>query len=324
MSKFMRDSVAAWVAFAVAVLGAIASIMLILMFWIELPFNGPYAFGAGYEVFVAIASVLSALLVLHLSRMAGASVAGRVLAPLVAVLLVVEALFALLLVAGVIEFAVSVSITVMALFMQGVWMFWLNQRLYRSGTISTFMGTFGWLIGACLVVGLPISAIGLLLPTLSIGQLLVLGFGIFLAGGAWLIWPIWWLMVGVRMLRGNRGVQSTQGGRANSTSNGAGSARRAEATPAAGATRVPAAMQDPGATRSVGSVQPTGIAAPNVSAGDTGIAARAAAAAAAAGRTPQSGSNASDAAGNVPAADAPNTLGGADAPLRARGRRRAE
>ncbi|GAB3128390.1 hypothetical protein [Glaciibacter psychrotolerans] len=208
MSKFMRDAQAAWVAFAVALLGVIASVLLLLMFAVELPFNGPYGYGAGYEVLTAGASVLSAVLVLYLSRMARPGPSARVLAPALAILLIVEAAFALLLVLHLVAVEVSVAATLTVLVLEGIWLIWLNRRLGRLGAFSPFLSTFGWLIGACLTIGVPISVLGLLLPPLEILQLLVLGFGVFLAGGAWLVFSLWWLMVGVRLLRGPRNGQS--------------------------------------------------------------------------------------------------------------------
>lgn len=196
MSKFMRDAQAAWVAFAVALLGVIASVLLLLMFAVELPFNGPYGYGAGYEVLTAGASVLSAVLVLYLSRMARPGPSARVLAPALAILLIVEAAFALLLVLHLVAVEVSVAATLTVLVLEGIWLIWLNRRLGRLGAFSPFLSTFGWLIGACLTIGVPISVLGLLLPPLEILQLLVLGFGVFLAGGAWLVFSLWWLMVG--------------------------------------------------------------------------------------------------------------------------------
>jgi predicted MFS family arabinose efflux permease len=50
----------AWIAFVVAVLGLGASVMLLLMFATEVPYNGPYRYGAAYEMLTAVASVLTA------------------------------------------------------------------------------------------------------------------------------------------------------------------------------------------------------------------------------------------------------------------------
>jgi hypothetical protein len=201
----MRDAQMAWIAFVVAVLGLGASVMLLLMFATEVPYNGPYRFGAAYEMLTAVASVLTAALVVHLSHLAGASSRGaRIFAPVLAALLVIEAGSGLLLVTHVVGYAVSTAITIAVLFLQGVWMIWLNRRMRRQGSIPAVVGTIGWLIGLCLAIGLPLGVLGLVLPPLRVGQLLVLGGGIFIAGAAWVILAVWWVMVGVWLMRGRR------------------------------------------------------------------------------------------------------------------------
>jgi len=226
MPSVMRDVRMAWLAFAVAALGVVASILLLLLFAMEVPYNGPYLFGAGYEVLTAVANVLTVALVMNLSRRAGPSGGGRVLAPVLSVMLVVAAGSAILLVTHVIGYVVSVTISIVVLLLQGVWMIWLNGRMANEHTFPRSVSTFGWLIGAGLVIGLPVAALSLILPPLTLIQLLVLGFGVFLAGGALLVYSFWWVMVGVWLMRGGGAAKGGTRPNARGTSNGSITARR--------------------------------------------------------------------------------------------------
>ena len=208
MASVTRDAQMAWVAFAVAVLGVIASVMLLVMFATEVPYNGPYVFGAGYEVLTAVSNALTAALILHLSHYAGPSAGEKVFTPVLAVLLVVGAGSGILLVAHVVSYTISVAVSILVLFLHGVWLFWFNRQMHRRQLLPRGVSTFGWLIGLAVMVGLALGTLSLLLPPLRIGQLLILGFGNFAAGGAWLIVPVWWVLIGVWLLRGRRGVRS--------------------------------------------------------------------------------------------------------------------
>lgn len=210
MASVTRDAQMAWVAFAVAILGLIASVMLLVMFATEVPYDGPYVFGAGYEVLTAVTNALTAALIMHLSHFAGPSAGEKVLTPVLAVLLIVGAGSGILLVAHVVSYTISVAVSIMVLFLQGVWLFWFNRQMHRRQLLPRGVSTFGWLIGLAVMVGLVFGTLGLLLPPLHIAQLLILGFGVFAAGGGWLIVPVWWVMVGVWLLRGGRPARGAE------------------------------------------------------------------------------------------------------------------
>ena len=211
MPSTTRDTLMAWLAFAAALLVIVATVLLILTFSTELPFNGPFVFGAGFEVVTAVGNVLTAALVLHLSRLASSSPGARVWTLVLCAFLVCTAILALLVAAQVIDYPFSVAATVVVLVLAGIWMIWVNRRFRSEGILPIFVGTFGWLIGLALVSGLPLAALGLVLPELTIAQLLALGFGVFLAGGAWVVWSVWWVCVGVSLLRGVRGGRDDEG-----------------------------------------------------------------------------------------------------------------
>ncbi|MGO4690647.1 hypothetical protein [Glaciibacter sp. 2TAF33] len=188
-----------WVAFAVAAVNLVASVMFVVMFLAEVPLNGPYIFGRTYDVLFAVSSVLAVFLIAHLDGKVKGSAGLRIVGLLASVVLLAAAVALVLLALGVVGVWVSVPLAVAAMFLHGVWMFWVNRRLGADGIFSRLLSTWGRLTGAGLMIGLVIGAVGIILPPLTIPQLLVLGLGIFVAGGVWAAWPVWYLMLGARL-----------------------------------------------------------------------------------------------------------------------------
>lgn len=194
-----RDERMSWVAFAVALVNLVASVLFIAMFLVEVPLNGPYAFGRTYDILFAISSVLAVLLIAHVSGKVKGSAGLRVVGGVTCLALLAAAVALVLLALGVVGVWVSVPIAVVAMFLHGAWMFWVNRSLNAQGVFPRLLSAWGWLTGAGLMIGLVIGGVGIILPPLTIPQLLVLGLGIFIAGGVWLVWPIWYLMLGARL-----------------------------------------------------------------------------------------------------------------------------
>jgi hypothetical protein len=188
-----------WVAFGVAAVNLVASVMLILMFLLEVPMNGPYVFGRTYGVLFAIGSVLSVVLITHLSGKVKSSTGVRVVGVLACAALLAAAVALAMLALGLAAVSITVPLAVAAMFLHGAWMLWANRRLGADGVFPGLLSVWGWVTGAALVLGLVIAAVGVILPRLTIAQLLVLGLGIFIAGGVWLVWPIWYVMLGSRL-----------------------------------------------------------------------------------------------------------------------------
>ena len=204
-----------------AAIGLAASVLLILMFVIEVPFNGPYAFGAGYELLAALGCVVSAVLVVKISARVASSVTARAFPPFVFLALIIGAIAAVLVTIDVFDAVVWILVQAGVLVMEAIWMFWVNRSLVTQGTLRPWTGSLGRLIGLGLMIGLPLAGIGLTLPVLTIPQILLLGVGVFLAGGVWLIWPLWWVLAGSQLRRVDGGASRTRP-----------SARRASATKA--------------------------------------------------------------------------------------------
>ena len=193
-----------------AVIGVTASVLLILMFVIEVPFNGPYAFGAGYELLAALGGVISAVLVIKISARVTSSAVSRAFPPLVFIALIVGAIAAYLVTINMFDAVVWILVQAGVLVLEAIWMFWVNRRLVAQGSLRPWTGSLGRLIGLGLMIGLPLAGIGLTLPVLTIPQILLLGLGVFLAGGVWLIWPLWWVLAGSQLRRGDGAAGSAR------------------------------------------------------------------------------------------------------------------
>lgn len=203
MTTRIQDVWMAPLALVNAAIGVIASVLLILMFVIEVPFNGPYAFGSGYELLAALGCVISAVLAVKISARLTPNAASRAFPPLVFIALIIGAIAAFLVTINIFDAVVWILVQAGVIFVEAGWMFWVNRRLLAEGIITPWAGSLGRLIGLGLMIGLPLAAIGLTLPVLTIPQILLLGVGVFLAGGVWLIWPLWWVLVGNQLRRGD-------------------------------------------------------------------------------------------------------------------------
>ncbi|MFT2816198.1 hypothetical protein [Leifsonia sp. A12D58] len=239
-----------------AAIGLVASVLLILMFVIEVPFNGPYAFGSGYELLAAAGCVISAVLVIKISARLAPSAASRTFPPLVFIALIIGAIAAVLVTINVFDALVWILVQAAVIFVEAAWMFWVNRQLVAEGAIRSWTGSLGRLIGLGLMIGLPLAGIGLTLQVLTIPQILLLGVGVFLAGGVWLIWPLWWLLVGTQLRRLDGAAGNSRSSAGNSRSSSGGS------RPSTGGTRSSTTGSRPtagrtNATRSVSAATPT-------------------------------------------------------------------
>jgi hypothetical protein len=210
-------------AFAAAAVTLVADILFILMYIFEVPTDGPYAYGRANNVFSAISGLMIALLILGVSSKAEDSPGSRLFVRVAVAATVVGAIASVLGMLGLLPFWISATVFIVVLLLQAAWMIWVNTRLYENGVFSRILSRCGQIVGYGLLLGMLIVAVSLLLPWLTVPELLVLGFGIFVGGGVWLAWPVWFVLLGVQLLRrpgaapapapGTRAVRSTRRGR---------------------------------------------------------------------------------------------------------------
>lgn len=213
-----------WVAFATAGVTLTAGGFLIAMFVLEAPYDGPYVFGRANDVLSAVGNVLIAALVLHVSRPAERPGRSRIFVRIVVAASVVAAVSSILLFSGLLAFEVSTAISIAVILLQAAWMLWVNTQLYELGVFSRLLSRCGQLVGAGLWMGLLTVGISAMFGWLTIAQVLILGLGVFIAGGVWLAWPIWFVMLGVHLRKRPAGAG------ADADAGGAGAGASAPAT----------------------------------------------------------------------------------------------
>lgn len=189
-------------AFATAAVTLVASIFLLLTYLFEVPTNGPYYYGTVNDLFTALGGLMVAVLILGISRGAENSTGSLFLVRAAVAATLIGAIGALLLLVNLLPFVVSTIISMAVLLLQGIWMIWVNSRLYAKGEFPRLLARCGQIVGWGLLVGLTLVAISLLLPWLTIPQLLVLGVGVFIGGGVWLAWPLWFVLLSLHLRRG--------------------------------------------------------------------------------------------------------------------------
>jgi hypothetical protein len=189
------------VAYAGGVVGIVGIVTLGLMFAIEVPRGGPYAFGTTNDIAGAVFSALFIPLVVRLRR----SVSGRPFDRLTNVTIaasIAGIVLPLMLVAGLIPFERQVFMVVAVFEVQSLWLFVAGRRLRRVAGFPTQVARFTAGVGASIIAGTAIAGAGFLLPSGSVPQIAIIGTGAILGAAGWIGWPVWFFAVGRALRRG--------------------------------------------------------------------------------------------------------------------------
>ena len=174
-----------------------------LTYVLEVSTDGPYQFGIAHRVVAAASNILIAVLVLRLSRNVENSRLTSILPPATAAISVLGAALLLLGIPGWLDFATSSLIAVAVLAIQALWMLWVSTRLYEQDYFSPVLGRGGQIIGVGMLLGILLVGGSVFIPPLTIPHVLVLGAGVFIGGGQWLAWPLWFVILAWEMRQAN-------------------------------------------------------------------------------------------------------------------------
>ena len=97
---------------------------------------------------------------------------------------------------GVLAFEVVAPITVAAWMVLSLWLLLVNRWLRLSDTLPVRLARLGELLGAGMLAGYLVVGLGLLLPWMSWGQLVVFGVGVLIGLPSWLGIPVWFVLLG--------------------------------------------------------------------------------------------------------------------------------
>lgn len=147
----------------------------------------------------ALSNVVLAAAIPMLSRRAARRRWERMLVRGAAGVLVVAAISAALLVAGVLAFEPSTVISMVAIGLQMVWLLWLNRRYAADPEVPVAVHRFGSVVAVTLLAGLALVGASFAFPWGSPAAYALLIPGVLGGGIAWLGWPAWYLLLGRHM-----------------------------------------------------------------------------------------------------------------------------
>lgn len=188
---------AALFAYAAGVTGILANLLLIAFFALQVgrPENGTWLGSAndlvgslGSAFMIPVALALSAWLPDRRSSQFVQFVGLSAMAILVA--------GGPLLVAGVLEFEVQAPIVMGAWVVLSLWLFLVNRWLRSSGAFPTRTARFGEAVGTLVLIAAGVAGLGLLLPWMSLPQLILFSAGGVLAATGMIGTPFWFLLLG--------------------------------------------------------------------------------------------------------------------------------
>jgi hypothetical protein len=101
-----------------------------------------------------------------------------------------------LLVLGVLTFEVQTPIAMAALVILSLWLLLVNRWLRLSSALPYRFVRLGEFVGAGFLAGYAIVGLGLLLPWMSLPQLVVFGLGVLVGLPGYLGIPVWFVLLG--------------------------------------------------------------------------------------------------------------------------------
>jgi hypothetical protein len=180
----------------------LASGAFLLIMFISLATGGSAApWGPINDLLSAAGNVLLAALLPRLSRAAARTGRARGFVRVVVGASLVAAASSVLMVAGVLPFEPSTAISIVAIVLQSAWMAWLNTAWSRDPRMPRRVARMGAAVGYGLLAGLGLVGASLLLPWGSAAANALLIPGVALGGVIWLVWPLWFVLVGRHLLR---------------------------------------------------------------------------------------------------------------------------
>jgi hypothetical protein len=180
----------------------VSGAFLIVMF-VSLSRGGSAApWGPINDALSALGNVILAVLVPWLSRGAARTPRTRGFVRLIVAACLAAAASGVLLVTHLLAFEPSTAISLVAIVLQSAWMIWLNRAWARDPRMPRRISMFGSAFGVGLLAGLTLVGASMLLPWGSALANALLIPGIALGGVAWILWPLWFILLGRHLGRG--------------------------------------------------------------------------------------------------------------------------
>jgi len=188
---------AALFAFAAGVTGILANLFLISFYALQVgrPENGTWL-GSANDLVGSLGTAFMIPVALALSAWLPERLACRIIQLLGLSAMTLLVVGGPLLVLGLLDFEVQAPIAIGAWMVLSLWLFLVNRWLRSSGDLPPRTARFGELMGALALIAGAVAGPGLLLPWMSLPQLVVFGAGGVLAAIGMLGTPFWFLLLG--------------------------------------------------------------------------------------------------------------------------------
>jgi hypothetical protein len=183
--------------YAAGVTGIVANLFLIAFF--TLPDNLPLraaSFGPANDLVGSLGNVFMIPVAVALSAWLPERLFCRIIQVLGLLAMAVLVVGGPLLVLGVLEFEVQAPIMLGAWVILSLWLFLVNRWLRPSGALPPRTARFGEAIGGLVLVAGGVAGLGLLLPWMSLLQLILFVAGGVLAVIGMMGTPFWFLFLG--------------------------------------------------------------------------------------------------------------------------------
>jgi hypothetical protein len=188
---------AALSSYVAGVTGILANLFLIGFYTLQVgsPENGTWL-GSANDLVGSLGTAFMIPVALALSAWLPERLACRIIQVLGLSAMTILVVGGPLLVLGVLEFEVQAPIMIGAWVVLSLWLFLVNRWLRSSGALPPRTARFGELLGALVLAAGPVAGAGLLLPWMSLPQLILFSTGGVLAMIGMLGIPFWFLLLG--------------------------------------------------------------------------------------------------------------------------------
>lgn len=186
-------------AYATAISGAVADLLLVLFFLLAQPFsdvtNAFSWLGTANDAAVAVQFITAVPVALAVRRLLPPTRPVRVATTAAVAAMAAVVALQLLLITRVLDFDLQVLLVSAALLVVYAWVLTASSAAHRVGSLPRPVTRLGLLVGASYPLGVVIAAPGLLFPWGSVAQLAFALPGIVIGSVGWLALPVWpWLL----------------------------------------------------------------------------------------------------------------------------------
>lgn len=188
---------AALSSFVAGVTGILANLFLMGFYALQVgrPENGTWL-GSANDLVGSLGTAFMIPVALALSAWLPERLACRIIQVLGLSAMTILVVGGPLLVLGMLEFGVQAPIMIKAWVVLSLWLFLVNRWLRSSGALPPRTARFGELMGALVLAAGAVSGPGLLLPWMSLPQLILFSTGGVLAMIGMIGIPFWFLLLG--------------------------------------------------------------------------------------------------------------------------------